>query len=107
MNPEHLFAQALLRLWPFPRGAGRIVDHYFSRLKFDMGVARVPTTDGFGLTVFPNELIGRHLYLTGEFDRSTVEVLLNHARPGDVLLDIGANVGYVSACFLKNVPQSM
>jgi FkbM family methyltransferase len=54
----------------------------------------------------PNELIGRHLYLTGEFDRSTVEVLLKFARGGDTLLDIGANIGYVSACFLSKVPDS-
>jgi len=35
-----------------------------------------------------------------------VEVLLKLSRPGDVLLDIGANIGYVSACFLQKVPQS-
>ena len=54
----------------------------------------------------PTNLIGRHIYLTGEFDRSTVEVLLKLSKPGDVLLDIGANIGYVSACFLQKVPRS-
>ena len=64
------------------------------------------TTDGFPMTVMPNEHIGRYLYLTGEFDRSTFEVLHRHARPGDTLLDIGANIGYMSACFLNKVPDS-
>jgi FkbM family methyltransferase len=58
------------------------------------------------MQVLPNDLIGRHIYLTGEFDRTTVEVLCNIAEPGDALLDIGANLGYVSGCFLANVPRS-
>jgi FkbM family methyltransferase len=106
MNPQHLLPQILLRSWPFPRGSGRMIDHYFSHLAFDVEVAAVRTTDGFTINVLPNEHIGRHIYLTGEFDRSTVEVLLKHSEPGDVLLDIGANIGYVSACFLQNVARS-
>jgi len=58
------------------------------------------------MLVSPSELIGRTLYLTGEFDRSTFEVLHNFSEPGDMLFDIGANIGYVSACFLWNVPNS-
>jgi FkbM family methyltransferase len=106
MNPQHLIPQILLRSWPFPRGAGYIVNHFFYRLAFDAEVASVRTTDGFSISVLPNELVGRHIYLTGECDRSTVEVLLKFSKPGDVLLDIGANIGYVSACFLQKVPHS-
>ena len=91
----------LLRSWPFPRGAGRIIDHFFSPLTFENEVETVRTTDGFAIKVFPNDLIGRHIYLTGEFDRSTVEVLVKLSKPDDVLLDIGANIGYVSGCFLQ------
>jgi hypothetical protein len=105
LNPEHIIPQTLLRLWPFPRGAGRICDRYFRDLTFQCEVATVRTTDGFSMKVRPNELIGRHIYLTGAFDRSTFEVLLMLAKPGDVLLDIGANIGYVSACFLQRVDQ--
>jgi FkbM family methyltransferase len=106
MNNEHQIAQAFLRAWPFPRGAGRILDRYFSNLSFSRTRATVRTTDGFEITVAPNELIGRHIYLTGEFDRSIVEMLCNFSEPGDTLLDIGANIGYVSACFLNNVQNS-
>lgn len=106
MNPQHILPQVLLRSWPFPHGAGRIIDRFFSRLAFEPKIVSVRTTDGFVMNILPNELIGRHIYLTGEFDRSTVKILLELARPGDVLLDIGANVGYVSGCFLKNVPRS-
>lgn len=106
MNKQHIVEEVLLRAWPFPRGAGRIVDKFFSTLKFNEERATVSTTDGFLMTVIPNELIGRHLYLTGEFDRTTVEVLINFSETGDVLLDIGANIGYVSGCFLKNIVGS-
>src|SRR5579883_2284520 len=106
MNRQHIVAQLLLRSWPFPRGAGRIVDRVFSGLVFEQNVATVRSADGFQMRVMPNELVGRHIYLTGEFDRTTVEVLCNFAKPGDVLLDVGANVGYVSACFLQNVPDA-
>ena len=58
------------------------------------------------MTVDPNDLIGRHIYLTGKFDRTVFSVLSKFARPGDTLLDIGANIGYVCGCFLQNVPQS-
>jgi FkbM family methyltransferase len=106
LNKEHRLAQALLRSWPFPRGAGRILDRYFSYIRFESKTATVRTTDGFEILVEPNDLIGRHLYLTGEFDRSIVDVLCKFSEPGDALLDIGANIGYVSSCFLNNVPRS-
>ena len=106
MNRQKILPQILLRSWPFPRGAGRIIDHFFSRLAFENEIETVRTTDGFAIKVFPNDLIGRHIYLTGEFDRTTVEVLTRLSRPDDVLLDIGANIGYVSGCFLQNVPRS-
>ena len=106
MNRQKILPQILLRSWPFPRGAGRIIDHFFSRLTFENEIETVRTTDGFAIKVFPNDLIGRHIYLTGEFDRTTVEVLTRLSRPDDVLLDIGANIGYVSGCFLQNVPRS-
>jgi FkbM family methyltransferase len=106
MNRQHKALQILLRLWPFPRGAGRIIDYCFSKIAFDDDIVTVRTTDGFDMNIMPNDLIGRHIYLTGEFDRSTAELLFNFAAPGDTLLDIGANIGYVSACFLKNVPNS-
>jgi FkbM family methyltransferase len=106
VNRDHIAAQILLRSWPFPRGAGRLLDKFFSRTEFPEETSTVRTTDGFLMNVPPNDLIGRHIYLTGEFDRSMVEVLCNFAVPGDTLLDVGANIGYVSACFLKNIEQS-
>lgn len=52
-------ARALMHLYPFPRGQGRIVDRTFlSRLPFEEETLQIMTRDGFMLRVFPNDLIG-------------------------------------------------
>ena len=83
-----------------------MIDELFGSLSFKSTRQTVTTSDGVSLTIEPNDHIGRHIYLTGKFDHSIVDVLTGIARPGDTLLDIGANIGYVSACFLQLVPNS-
>jgi FkbM family methyltransferase len=104
ISPMHTIQKFAVRAWPFANGSGRIIDRFFSGVTFDAPVS-VATTDGFKISI-PNDLIGRHIYLSGKFDRSIIQVLCDVARPGDALLDIGANIGYVSACFLQCVPGS-
>ncbi|MGR6466330.1 FkbM family methyltransferase [Rhizobium sp. PAMB 3182] len=103
---EHILPQLFLRSWPFPYGVGRLTIKFFSGLKFRHQRATVMTRDGFPIDVMPNEHVGRVLYLTGQFDQGVFDVLFQHSRPGDTLLDIGANIGYMSACFLANVEGS-
>lgn len=92
--------------WPFTNGSGRFVDT-FAR-GFDLGdderVCR--TSDGFDISVIGNDLIGRHIFFSGKFDRSIAETLQLFSEPGDVILDIGANVGYVSCVLLQTIPDS-
>jgi FkbM family methyltransferase len=97
---------AIARRWPFANGSGRIIDRYARNIDLGSGERRVSTSDNFPITVLENDLIGRHIILTGKFDRSIIQVLLDCAHPGDILVDVGANIGYVSACFLANVPGS-
>jgi FkbM family methyltransferase len=99
-------ASLLARHWPFANGSGRIIDKFTKREDASPGEQIAQTSDGFPLHVNGDDLIGRHLLLSGKFDRSIVQVLLDHARPGDTLLDIGANIGYVSAVFLAKVKNS-
>lgn len=102
MNPAVLAA----RHWPFANGSGRIIDRFARGVDLGVGERLAKTSDGFALCVRADDLIGRHILLTGRFDRSVVQILLDQARPGDVLLDIGANIGYVTACFLNRVVGS-
>ena len=99
-------AARLARYWPFANGSGRLLDLFARDVDLGRGEKVARSSDGFDITVLANDLIGRHLLLIGRFDRSVVQVLLDHARPGDVLLDIGANIGYVTACFLSRVAGS-
>ena len=93
----------IARNWPFANGSGRILDKYAKRVDLGHGERIARTSDGFPIHVYADDLIGRHILMSGKFDRSVVQALLRHARPGDTLLDIGANIGYVSAVFLKKV----
>lgn len=90
----------LARYWPFANGSGRIIDRWGRNIALGEGVRTARTSAGFALKVLAEDHIGRHILLSGRFDHSIVKTLLAHARPGDHLVDIGANIGYVSACFL-------
>jgi FkbM family methyltransferase len=100
-------SQMLLRGLPLYNGKGRIIDRTaLRRLNFKEHVLDVKTSDGFIIRVEPNDLIGRHIFLTGRFDRCVVDALVKLSRPGACLWDIGANIGYVSCAFLSRAPGS-
>jgi spermidine synthase len=95
------------RCYPFRRGHGRLVDRTFiGKLRFKEDRLEVATRDGFRMRVIPNDLIGRHLFYTGQYERTIADVLTAFARPDDRILDIGANMGYVSAVLLKRLAQA-
>jgi FkbM family methyltransferase len=96
----------IARHWPFANGAGRIVDRFGRGIDCGRGTRQVTTSDGFAMSVMADDLIGRHLIITGRFDRSLFEVLLRCGRPGDHVLDVGSNIGYVSCLTLQHLPDS-
>ena len=98
-------AAVIARNRPFANGSGRVLDKWAKSVDLGSGKQVAHTSDGFPLHVYADGLIGRHLLMSGKFDRSIVKVLLDNARRGDVLCDIGANIGYISACFLRRVPN--
>lgn len=101
-----ILAPFLARNWPFANGSGRILDKFAATIDLGTGERLVQTSDGFSIHVYADDLIGRHIMMSGGFDRSIVQTLLDHSQPNDVLLDIGANIGYFSAVFLKHVRGS-
>lgn len=100
-------SRAFLQALPLYNGKGRLIDRTSLRaLHFRAQVLDVKTAEDFTIRVWPNDLIGRHIYLTGRFDRCVVDALAGAAGPGACLWDIGANIGYVSCAFLARVPAS-
>jgi FkbM family methyltransferase len=96
-----------MRCYPFVNGQGRIIDQSFMRrLRFDEKTLRVKCAGGYSIEVMPNDHIGRHIYLTGQFDGSIVAVLKSLCIGGNErILDIGANVGSVSCALLHAMPK--
>ncbi len=100
-------SRVVLQALPLYNGKGRLVDRTPLRtLRFPEEVLDVKTAEDFTIRVWPNDLIGRHIYLTGRFDRCVVDALVGAAKPRACLWDIGANIGYVSCAFLAKVPAS-
>lgn len=94
------------RHWPFANGAGRFIDHFGRGIDLGHGQQRCRTRDGFEMDVLADDLIGRHLLLSGRFDPSAVNLLIDFGMDGDRCLDVGANIGYVSCLLLARIAGS-
>jgi FkbM family methyltransferase len=57
--------------------------------------------DGFSILVNANEIVGRAIYLGGNFEREEVRFLEANVKPEDICFDIGANIGYFSLIMAK------
>jgi FkbM family methyltransferase len=97
----------IARHWPFANGAGRVIDRFGEGIACGSGNRTAQTRDGFPMQVMAGDLIGRHLLITGQFDRSLFEILLRCGRSGDRILDVGGNIGYASCLALQRIPQSI
>ncbi len=79
------FARCLSRV----QGAGaRVVTHEVDGLRIKLDLAYT---------------VDSHLYYSGVFEPTTVAMLRRLVRPGDTVLDVGANIGYLSLILRKCV----
>lgn len=61
---------------------------------------------GRSFRVDPNEVIGRQVLHFGLFDLLVTEALLRLADPGELAVDVGANVGYTALVLAEAVGQT-
>ena len=82
----------------------------FPHIKFpamEVGLNRIRQCK-HGVSIYPiaDNVIGRALELYGEFAEDSNLLMSELVRSGDVAIDVGANVGTVTACFAKKVGQT-
>lgn len=94
MLPRLLRAGAgLYRRLPFP-AVKRLVRRGWDRYQAARGNRVViATVDGITYELHLNELIDSNIYYTGSFEPDTTAAIRRLVKPGDVVLDIGANIG--------------
>ncbi len=66
----------------------------------------VRTRRGFLLQIDQADWLGRHVYVTGEYEPETSDVMEALLRPGDTMVDIGANIGYFTLLAAQRVGAS-
>jgi len=64
------------------------------------------TVYGFQMAGDTRDLIQRYVYIFGVWEPTISQWIIDHLRPDDVVLDIGANVGYVSLLAASRVGPS-
>jgi FkbM family methyltransferase len=86
------------RLYPLYKGRGRFALSRFRRNSAgaDGEPLRVALLTGEKIYVFENDYIGRMVRFFGDLDPAVSGIVRKIVRPGDVVLDIGANIGLVT-----------
>lgn len=56
----------------------------------------VSTRDGFRFWADPGEWVGQYVYVTCRYEEGTVALMNRLLKPGDCVVDVGANVGYLT-----------
>jgi len=85
------FLRSLVRSWPFSRGQIRLVKCLQPLL-----LGQRETIEGIGSINFPFQPYQWNFFY-GIFEPETVHVFEGSLQKGDIVLDIGANVGYFTA----------
>ena len=97
---------AVTRRYPFYSGCGSLANHRLIDLlagaSSDMPWASVPG----GEVLAPlNDYVGRAAFYVGDLDRKLSWICRKLIRPGDTVLDIGANIGIVTVLMARLAGQ--
>jgi FkbM family methyltransferase len=95
----------LVRLYtfhtPIRRGRHRLADVALARWRDLPSSLEVVTRDGDRLVVDPRSTMWRYAYFHGEYEPALSRLVARVVRPGDVCLDIGANIGWYTVLLAR------
>src|SRR5688572_15633928 len=97
-----------LRHGPEHPGRWRLLNwavHWAPHLR-GAGSRTVRGREGFRLVVDGRSQTGRMVYVTGSYEPATSALIRRVLRAGDVMVDVGANIGYFSMLAAKCVTPS-
>jgi FkbM family methyltransferase len=87
-------------LLPHHPGKGVVVNRLLTRMPVEPDCYRICTRMGIRFECDLNDLVGRWIYY-GIFERRDLFRLSRIVKPGQTIVDAGANVGYYSLLFAK------
>jgi FkbM family methyltransferase len=98
---------ALGRLYPFYSGSAQVAhSKLFRRVAKPESALAYCRGPGGAMLVPLNDFVGRCIYFTGDYDRKISWLCRQTVRRGDVVLDIGANMGVVTLLLARCVGPS-
>ena len=98
-NSVATFLAGVCRNAPFERGRWRIgalASRLFESGAVPRGRRTVSTRHGFAMHLDLNQFVDRAIYCQGEWEPMETTLFRQVLRPGDVVADVGANIGWFS-----------
>jgi FkbM family methyltransferase len=102
MSKRKSLVAAIGRLYPFYSGNFQLVNSRIGRAltKTNEALAWCRSPGGELLVPLSDE-VGRCIYFTGDYDRKLTWLCKKLVRPGDIALDVGANLGLVTLALAR------
>jgi FkbM family methyltransferase len=103
-----LAAAVCRRLQYFP-GRWRVVRWTLGQVRLS-GASMAPTTvttvHGFKFTCDLSDWIGQYVFVTASYEEPTAALMAQVVRPGDLVVDVGANVGFFTLLLSRLVGKT-